>query len=112
MQLRTEPIKLHVRPLPKYGKPKSFLPLVGEFTLKSEIGKTEFPLGESTTLTVVLEGDGNLRDASISELKWESIKMFLELCDNSFIKLKKITNRCFKLRMLDIRMIYDSYFFD
>jgi hypothetical protein len=55
--LRTEPIELQVRPLP--AAPPGFSGLVGSFSLKAAVSKTELTVGESATLTLTVSGDGN-----------------------------------------------------
>jgi hypothetical protein len=75
-KLKTEPVSLHVLPLPYKGKPSSFHPLVGKFNIKSLLPKKELALGESATLTVKVEGNGNLRDVKIPELEWTNLKIY------------------------------------
>ncbi len=60
--LRADPILLDIRPLPETGKPEGFGGLVGSFTVRAEVGQTELRAGDSTTLTVTVTGEGNLRD--------------------------------------------------
>lgn len=57
--LRTDPTELDVRPLPP--APPEFSGLVGKFSLDSSLTKSEIAVGESTTLTLRLEGSGNLQ---------------------------------------------------
>ena len=54
------PLSLEVRPLPEVGRPVDFGGLVGRFTLTTELSVQEVRLGESVTLTTVIEGDGTL----------------------------------------------------
>jgi hypothetical protein len=60
--LRADPILLDIRPLPQAGRPDGFEGLVGSFSVQAEVGQTELRAGDSTTLTVTVTGDGNLRD--------------------------------------------------
>lgn len=60
--LRADPILLDIRPLPEAGRPDGFEGLVGSFAVRAEVGQTELRAGDSTTLTVTVTGDGNLRD--------------------------------------------------
>ncbi len=60
--LRAAPIPLRVRPLPEQGRPETFQGLVGAFTIRAETGAQRLRAGDSTTLTVTVEGRGNLRD--------------------------------------------------
>ncbi|QPJ65639.1 MAG: protein BatD [Candidatus Nitrohelix vancouverensis] len=63
--LRTSPIQLNVRPLPKKGKPANFSGLVGDFKMRVSLGKTTLNTGETTTLTVILSGTGNVGEATV-----------------------------------------------
>ncbi len=60
--LHAGPIQLDVRPLPQDGRPEGFDGLVGSFTVQAETGQTHLRMGDSTTLTVTVKGNGNLRD--------------------------------------------------
>jgi hypothetical protein len=60
--LRGEPISLNIRPLPEAGRPEGFEGLVGSFVVRAEVGQEQLQAGDSTTLTVTVTGDGNLRD--------------------------------------------------
>jgi len=60
--LRSKPIALSVRPLPAEGRPPGFQGLVGSFQIQASVGDREVRKGESTTLTLTVSGEGNLRD--------------------------------------------------
>lgn len=60
--LRAEPIRLTVRSLPVEGWPADFEGLVGSFRIRANVGETKLSTGDSTTLTVTVDGEGNLRD--------------------------------------------------
>lgn len=62
-RIRTQPIEMNVRPLPPAPKGQKFSGLVGHFSVSSHLGKQVAKVGESTTLTVKVEGIGNIRDA-------------------------------------------------
>lgn len=72
--LRAEPISLEVRPLPEAGRPEGFSGLVGTFAIRAETGSDRLRVGDSTTLTVTVTGQGNLRD--LVELPPEEISGF------------------------------------
>jgi hypothetical protein len=67
--LSTKPIELNIRALPKKRKPKNFKNLVGQFDMISTIGKNHLDAGDTTTLTIIVTGIGNVMDASIANLK-------------------------------------------
>ncbi len=60
---RTEPVTIKVQPLPPWTGSEPFSGLVGEFEMKSELASHKANLGESVTLSVTLQGNGNLQDA-------------------------------------------------
>jgi hypothetical protein len=57
----TQTLTLEVKPLPAVGKPADFSGAVGQFKLSAELDKEETTAGDPLTLSVVLEGQGNLR---------------------------------------------------
>ena len=62
-KLATSPVTLNVRPLPASREPADFSGLVGKFRVSASLSKSSLPVGDSTTLSVVVEGEGNIRDA-------------------------------------------------
>lgn len=64
--LATEPVKVQVTPLPSAGRPASFSGLVGRFKVESQLSKSELKVGDSTTLTIKIEGRGNIREAKLT----------------------------------------------
>ncbi len=53
-------IDLVVKPLPEKGRPENFSGLVGKFTIKSSLLPEKIKKGESSTLTTVISGRGNV----------------------------------------------------
>jgi hypothetical protein len=72
--LGAKPIPLDVRQLPEAGRPEAFEGLVGSFAVRAETGQNRLQVGDSTTLTVTVTGNGNLRD--LVELSPEDIPGF------------------------------------
>jgi len=72
----TEPIDLEVRPLPVEGRPQGFKGGVGSFRVKAKLSEKEVKAGESATLTVVLDGQGNIRDVSDPEFSIDGVKIY------------------------------------
>jgi hypothetical protein len=62
--LQTNPVSVNIRPLPPDNGSGVFSGLVGRFTLHGELGKNEINAGDSTTLSITVEGTGNIMDAS------------------------------------------------
>lgn len=66
--LKTDPLRVDVKPLPAFEGPGSYSDLVGRFDITSTIGNTDLKAGESTTLTIIVQGQGNIMDARIPEI--------------------------------------------
>lgn len=66
--LYTEPIEVEVLPLPQ-DEPKDFVGLVGQFEASASLSKPALSMGESATLTLVIEGEGSLRELSQPNLQ-------------------------------------------
>ena len=66
--LRTEPLEVRVRALPPYQGQEPFSGLVGRFDLSAAIESNELKTGDSTTVTVTVEGSGNIMDATAPRL--------------------------------------------
>jgi len=64
--LRSQPIPVRVRALPKEGRPGNFSNIVGNLTISADIGKKESGIGDTTTLTVTVNGPGSVKDLSLS----------------------------------------------
>jgi hypothetical protein len=86
----TAPIKLDVRPLPVAGRPAGFKGGVGSFRVKSSLSGNEVNEGESVTLTVVLSGEGNIRDVADPDFEIERVKIY---SDKPSINVKSYNDR-------------------
>ena len=72
-------LELLVEPFPLKGQPKGFSGLVGDFTIHAGIEPVRLKAGESATLTVKVEGRGNINripDMKMPELK--EIKVYAD----------------------------------
>ena len=65
--LRTKPISIEVLPLPTKGKPENLKNTIGSFDIISDLGKEDLEVGDTTTLTITVSGNGNLRGVSFPE---------------------------------------------
>lgn len=74
--LRTRPIEINVRPLPLEGRPENFEGGVGVFRVASGLSENEAKAGESVTLTIVVSGQGNIRDLADPKLEFEGVKTY------------------------------------
>ena len=63
--LTTKPIEIITKSLPNSGKPKGFRNLVGRFAISATLGKNILEMGDTTTLTVIISGTGNLMDTTL-----------------------------------------------
>ena len=63
----SEPIDVAVYPLPEEGRLESFSGLVGDFELTVSLSKDRLSAGESTTMSVRLEGNGSLAGMALPE---------------------------------------------
>lgn len=59
--LKSEPVQITVLPLPSENKPKDFSGGVGEFKISASADKSKLSIGEPLTLSVTIEGSGNLK---------------------------------------------------
>ncbi|WP_300668137.1 BatD family protein [Desulfoluna sp.] len=67
-QLTTEGVAMEVKPLPVYSGDAPFSGLVGTFSLTASIEKESVKAGDPVTLTLTLEGRGNIRDAAAPQI--------------------------------------------
>jgi len=65
---KTSPLTVNVKPLPKYSSDIKFSGLVGNFKLKAELENNTLCVGDSTTLSVIIDGTGNIMDAQKPEM--------------------------------------------
>tara|TARA_B100000683_G_C12498644_1_gene556957 strand:- start:1760 stop:3580 length:1821 start_codon:yes stop_codon:yes gene_type:complete len=61
--------RIKVNPLPKEGQPANFKGAVGQFTLKSNLSTEQAKTNSSVSLTVKLNGSGNLPLVEVPELE-------------------------------------------
>ena len=68
----SDPVSIDVQPLPQEGKPSGFSGGVGQFDVQSVVDKYEVKAGEAVTLTVKVEGRGNLASIEEPKVQWPS----------------------------------------
>jgi hypothetical protein len=68
--LRTDPIEIAARPLPPLPPPGKFSGLVGRFDITAEIESSDLKVGDSSTLTITVQGEGNIMDAQIPAVEF------------------------------------------
>lgn len=75
--LRTNPVSVRVIPLPPNPQSVPFSGLVGRFDLKATLEPSFLNVGDSTTLSLTVQGRGNLKDAIEPEIQIPSdFKMY------------------------------------
>ena len=74
--VRTAPININVRALPRKDRPKGFKGGVGDFKLTADLSNDEVKVGESVTLTLSVSGAGNIRDILDPKLDIEGVKIY------------------------------------
>lgn len=63
---KSNPLTLTIKPLPAAGKPAGFSANnVGQWRVNTEVTETRIALGQPTTVRVILEGQGNLKNVSL-----------------------------------------------
>lgn len=59
--LKSDPVQVKVLPLPSAGRPAGFKGDVGRYRLSASLDKTSAALHEPVTLTVTVQGEGNIK---------------------------------------------------
>ena len=67
--VQSQPLLLQVKPLPPFEGPGAFSGLVGRFKIEAGVENTQLKVGDSTTLTLTIQGNGNVMDAQLPVLK-------------------------------------------
>ncbi|NOX46728.1 MAG: protein BatD [Chlorobi bacterium] len=70
VNLKTNRLTLHVKPLPTSNKPANFSGAVGDFRLNSSCDKTELKANEALNLKFTISGKGNVELADIPEINF------------------------------------------
>ena len=65
--LRTRTIYLKVQPLPEKNKPENFTNLIGQFNISANLSKSEIDVGDTSTLTIKIFGQGNINDVKFDQ---------------------------------------------
>jgi hypothetical protein len=74
---RSDAVTIEAMPLPEEGKPADFSGVVGEFTVTGAVDKYEVRANEPVTLTVKVEGRGNLSGLAEPKGNWpQSVELY------------------------------------
>ncbi len=74
--LNSNPVSLVVSRPPIEGKPKEYTGLVGQVHVTGTVSKRALKIGESTTLTLAVEGDADLRGFQLATPSWTDFKIY------------------------------------
>ena len=80
-QYRSQPVQLRVKPLPM-NEPNSFTGAVGKYDVEASLNADSIELGESVTLTVTIEGQGNFD--TLPDPVWKDIPGWRAFENDSF----------------------------
>ncbi len=89
--LKTDPAKLSVILLPTAGKPQDFSGGVGEFGVALELDKTKVAVGEPFTLTLTVNGKGNIK--SLGDPAYPEFSGFRKYDTASSLNIEKSQGR-------------------
>ncbi|MBI2712776.1 MAG: protein BatD [Bdellovibrio sp.] len=77
LALQSDIVKVQVKDLPTAGKPKNFSGGVGQFDVTASVSKSEVRANEAITLTLKVNGKGNISGIQEPVLHWpESVEMY------------------------------------
>ncbi len=76
MEFGSEPVVVHVKPLPEENKPDSFHGAIGQFSLHTEVSPRDPSPGDPVTLRGIISGEGNFDEMGtpdlVSKEGWQS----------------------------------------
>ncbi len=76
VRLKTESIDLDVLDHPSQDKPAGFSGAVGIYQITSSLSKSSVPVGASTTLTIEIRGEGNIRNVQMPKISLDGFKTY------------------------------------
>ena len=77
--LVTKKSQLKIKPIPLKGRLNNYRGMIGDFTVKSELTTKKLKVGETTTLTITIEGFGLLDGAKVPDLNLpKSVKVYAD----------------------------------
>lgn len=70
--LRSNQVRLNVKPLPTQNRPAAFKGMVGNFEMKADLKPLQVNVNEPVTLSIAITGSGNLRMLEKPEIQFPS----------------------------------------
>jgi hypothetical protein len=87
MNIKSEPVVIHVKPLPSKNRVDTFAGAVGNFTITSFIKKDSLLKNEDGVFTVAINGAGNFQRVNAPVINWpEGIEVFEPSVKDTFDK--------------------------
>ncbi|MCO6496865.1 MAG: protein BatD [Chitinophagaceae bacterium] len=71
VELKSNELTLHVKPLPDKGVPPGFKGAVGKFSIETDLLKDQLTTDDAGTLQLTISGSGNLPLITAPEIKWQ-----------------------------------------
>jgi hypothetical protein len=62
--VRSQPIRLNVKPLPDQGRPADYTGTIGRFTIRAEASKTEVEVNQPVSVKINIRGTGNIKSVA------------------------------------------------
>jgi len=62
--VRSKPVSIKVRPLPKQGRPQDFTGTIGDFRITASADRREVEVNQPVTVTIAVSGSGNIKAAA------------------------------------------------
>ena len=86
-ELISSPVTINVKPLPT-GKPSSFSGAVGNYSINSEINRTELKANEAITIKLTIKGTGNMKLIKTPDITFPNdFEVYDPKVDNSNIRV-------------------------
>lgn len=77
VELMTEPVRIHVKPLPEEGKPAGFTGTVGQYEIEAAFDNQEARQGEPLALTVTIRGTGHIQTIGAPDWPaWDGMRVY------------------------------------
>ena len=87
--VRSQPIKLKVRPLPEKGRPADFTGTIGAFSLSARADKREVEVNQPVTVTIRISGTGNIKSIAEPVIpQLDEFRIYKASTNESISKLK------------------------
>ena len=76
MTVTSQPILLHVSPLPKDNRPQDFSGAIGQFDFQADVSPLQVKAGDPLTLKMDLKGSGNFKNLKMPVFKALGFKSY------------------------------------